>query len=402
MKKSLLSLLLLILVLPLWGQDYIRRDFYGQGNSYQQALDALIHQVGQVVPFETPALAETYRTDISRSAVEQMRNGKTTLSLSGTGLDALFQARQNRAADILEQGQKSQDDAVRKTYYTWAWYYLCSLPPEHQLPGRNTLKSWLLLHADIAPARFQIPMTHIESEVAAIRRITGDLYAPAPTQKETSVKETPAKTIIVEEQKPRTGQAAIASGYSLSRPVDGPSLPIGPVALPPKRQEMVLPEAPTPLRINILATISLAPETVPGLCITVGKKWGGIVSAQSNFKTVRATYSANSSGSRTDGEGYIWPEGSHKVSQLCLSAGGYYCFIDWLGAYATAGYGHRSIFWEDTEGQWAQIKDLSARGVALSAGILFRWKFLCATASVSTISFQTLGVTLGAGLSIPF
>lgn len=73
MKKSLLSLLLLILVLPLWGQDYIRRDFYGQGNSYQQALDALIHQVGQVVPFETPALAETYRTDISRSTADAER-----------------------------------------------------------------------------------------------------------------------------------------------------------------------------------------------------------------------------------------------------------------------------------------------------------------------------------------
>jgi hypothetical protein len=397
-----LSLLLLILVLPLRGQDYIRRDFYGQGSSYQQALDALIHQVGQVVPFETPALVETYRADISRSAVEQMRNGKTTLSLSGTDLDALFQARQNRAAGILEQGQKSRDDAVTKTYYIWAWYYLYSLPPEHQLPGRNTLKSWLLNHADIAPAKLQIPMTHIESEVAAIRRIAGDIYAPAPVQRELPAKETPVKTIIVEEQKPRAGQAAIASGYSLFRPVEGPSLPIGPVALPPKRQEHELPTVPHPLRLNILATFSLAPELTPGLLITAGKKWGGVISAQSNFKSAKANYSAMSSGTRADGEGYIWPGGNHKTSLLSVGAGGYYHFIDWLGAYATAGYGHRSIFWEDTEGQWAQIEDLSARGVALSAGILFRWKFLCATAGISTISFQTLGVSLGVGFSIPF
>lgn len=402
MKKRLLSLLLLILALPLWGQDYIRRDFYGQGNSYEQALNSLIHQVGQLVPFETPALAETYKANISRSAVEQTRNGKITLSLSGTELDAIFQARQNRAADILEQGQKKQDDAVRKTYYTWAWYYLCSLPPEHQLPGRSALKSWLLAHADITPARLQIPMTHIESEVAAIRRIAGDLYTPGAAQKEPSVKEGPVKTVIVEEQKPRTGQSAIASGYSPFLPVEGPSLPIGPVALPPKRQEHDLPTAPNPLRLNILATISLAPELTPGFLVTAGKKWGGVISAQSNFKSTRANYSAISSGKRADGEGYIWPGGNHKTSLLSVCAGGYYNFINWLGAYATAGYGYRAISWEDTEGQWAQIEDLSARGVTLSAGILFQWKFISATAGISTISFQTLGVTLGVGLSLPF
>lgn len=402
MKKRLLSLLLLILALPLWGQDYIRRDFYGQGNSYELALNSLIHQVGQLVPFETPALAETYKADISRSAVEQTRNGKITLSLSGTDLDAIFQDRQNRAASILEQGQKSQDDAIRKTYYTWAWYYLCSLPPEHQLPGRSALKSWLLAHADITPARLQIPMTHIESEVAAIRRIAGELSTPAPAKKEPAVKEAPVKTVIVEEPKPRNGQTAIASGSSLFRPIEGPSLPIGPVALPPHRQEMALPETSAPLRVNILATVSLAPELVPGLLVTVGKKWGGVVSAQYNFKSANSHYSAMSSGKRADGGGYIWPEGNHETSLLSVGAGGYYHFVKWLGAYATVGYGYRSIFWEDTEGQWAQIEDLSARGMALSAGILFRWKFFSATAGVSTISFQTLGVTLGAGLSIPF
>jgi len=401
MKGRLLSFCLLLLCLPLWGQDYLHRNFYGQGENREQALSSLLNQIGQSVSFENPALIQTYQADISRFAVEQQQNGRMVLSYSGTQLDALFQTRQNRAEGILDQGRKAREDAVKKTYYTWAWYYLCSLPPEHQLPGKAALKTWLVQHPDTAPAKLPIPMTHIESEVAAIRRLVGDLYAPVstPVPAPAPVKAPQEKTLVQEESHPRTGQSAIGAGTPPFRTVDGEPIPVGPVGLPPVREEQPLPQQVSPLQFSVLATFTLAPEPAPGLLLAVGKKWGGVVSFHSNFKTVHPAYSALSSGPRTDGSGYIWPGGKSQVSVLSLTAGGSYRINNWLGLYATAGYGYRNIFWDDTDGQWVRMEDLSARGLAVTAGTLLSWKHLCGSIGLSTIAFQTLGVSVGIGLT---
>ncbi len=78
---------------------------------------------------------------------------------------------------------------------------------------------------------------------------------------------------------------------------------------------------------------------------------------------------------------------------------GSYRINNWLGLYATAGYGYRNIFWDNTDGQWVRMEDLSARGLAVTAGTLLSWKHLCGSIGLSTIAFQTLGVSVGIGLA---
>lgn len=391
MRRFVLIWILLLLGFSLWGQDYIHRDYYGQGNTSQEAFLALMSQISKAVTFEKPALLETYRADIERATVEQMQNGKILFHLRGTALDAIFQSRQTRAADILREGRKAENDAQRKTYYTWAWYYLCSLPEGHQLPGKNEIRQWLLDHVELSSAPLPVPMTHIEREVSAIRDIIGEVYA-APLEvavPETRPAQPTQEALPPEREKVSAIDAAMQQGElvnSFKESLDGPA--------------SVEPATPrsTPIKTSILLTGSFAPEFVPGIFVNVRKKWGVVVGAQSNFVGVKESYAALSNGSRPDGEGYIWPGGASKIAHFSVTGGASYSFTNYLSAYLAAGYGYRNIYWDDADGQWARIEDLSARGVAVSGGALFGWKYLGVSLGLSTIAFRTLGVTLGLGV----
>lgn len=392
MKKWVVVLFLFVAV-PLLGQDYIHRDYYGQGASFDAALKVLLEQVGQAVSFENPNLVNTYRADISRLAVEQKRNQSVQLTISGATLDGIFQARQSRAAGIVDEGRKASDDAVRKVYYNWGWYYLSSLPPGHRLPGREELRQWLLAHKDVAPARLPVPMTHIEREVAAIREIVGDWDEPAVRPQPVSPKPDTlqVRPVVEVPQTILAGEPTMPLD-SLSAPESSPiSAPVLPVSSP-------LPVKQTPaLKIHGLLTFGLAPEPVFGVLAGVQKKWGAVLSFQRNFLSSAFDYEANSNGTRANGE-FLWPEGSVRIAHLMITAGGSYSITSWLSGFASAGYGYRQIFWQDVDRNWARIQDLSARGVACSGGVLMDWKHFAVGLSLSTVSFQTLGVSVGAGI----
>ena len=119
-RRFLLIWILMGLSFPLMGQDYVHRDYYGQGASEAEALEALMGQIGGAVSFGNPELLQTYKADIRRASVAQMQTGKVLFSLSGATLDAIFQSRQNRASAVLEEGRKAAEDSVRRTYYSWA------------------------------------------------------------------------------------------------------------------------------------------------------------------------------------------------------------------------------------------------------------------------------------------
>ena len=76
-----------------------------------------------------------------------------------------------------------------------------------------------------------------------------------------------------------------------------------------------------------------------------------------------------------------------------------YRHLPWLDVVVTAGYGYRKIFWQDTQEKWAQMKDLSSDGPALSAGTLLGYGHIAALVEINTISFQTLGLSLGIGFT---
>lgn len=398
MQRSLLIWILVCLTFPLMGQEYVHRDYYGQGTTDAEALEALMGQIGRAVSFENPALLQTYKADIGRAAVAQIQNGKVLFSLSGAALDAVFQARQIRSAAVLDEGRKATDDAVRKIYYIWAWYYLSSLPQGHQLPGKEQLKQWLLVHKELEPARLQVPMTHIEREVSAIRSLVGDIFAPVQEKVENTVRiiapPSPAESVAEHRHE---GLETVPSGVPEPMPVAGPRLPVGPVALPPQAVRLAPKEEVFPFRVQLQLTLSRSPEWVPGILLQMGKRWGGVAFFQTSLRRTHATVQARSDGRLIGAEGYIWPDGESRVSHVSLCAGPSYAFKDWLGAYLLAGYGDRTVFWKDSEGQWVRIQDISSRGLSVGGGLLFAWKHFSASIGLLSVNFATLGVFIGLG-----
>ena len=152
MRRLTFCIIVLFMCTVLHGQEYLHKDYYGQGESRKQALDMLMDQISGAVDLDYPAVLSTYRADISRLCLEQNRSVQISLSITGQALDRVFQARQDRTSSILEEGRRVSDSAIRKVYYTWAWYYLSSLPAAHRIPGKEDIRQWLLNHSDITPA----------------------------------------------------------------------------------------------------------------------------------------------------------------------------------------------------------------------------------------------------------
>ena len=401
--RTVLLLLCLVTSLSAWGQEYFLHDYYGQGDHREAALEDLLSSIGQAVRFSPPRLLDTYRDEISRATVESIQNGKVLLSLRGTTLDALFQARQTRTERILNQGRKATDASIRMTYYRWAWYYLASLPPGHELTGKDEVQRWILSHSDIRPGKLPVPMTHIEREVEQIRRIIGDL--PAFPQR-TEARETPPvpkgkvraeqAQPVEENARPRVLTSSPRLVFqTLSTPPSGilaPS-PLPPAVLSPKSESEI------PLRTSILAVAGLVPEPVWGAVVCIRRRWGGLLSFQSDFHRTLSGYPAYSDGNRPGGEGYLWPSGHSHCAHLRMTAGVSYAPRPWMDTFLSVGYGYRTVWWEDQDQDWARIEDLSARGTALSGGFIFHYKWLSALVETGTVAFQTLGVSLGLGMT---
>ena len=400
--KRICFCLFLLFSLPLWGQDYVRKTYYGQGTTRERALQELLEAVGEAVDFRPPRLLESYKADISAVVVEQQQNGKRVLQLSGTALDGIFQARQNRAAGILEEGRRATDPTVRVLYYHWAWYYLSSLPAGHRLPGKEEVEAWLLAHPDVKPAVLPVPMTHIEREVAVLRGILGDIF--------------PARSAVIPEKK----MAATPPVRSVQEPLPEPLPERIPVATVPAEVPLLRPSftppAPTLQRpspspgtsagkqetawkVSVLATAGFSPEFHLGAAVSVRKQWGALAGFQSNFRPVSASYTAESKGNTVDGNNYIWPNGNTSVQQLRIYTGASRAVLPWLDLFMTAGYGYRKIYWQDTDQRWAWMKDISCSGPAIGAGALLGFGHLAALLEVSTISFQTLGISMGIGFT---
>lgn len=396
MRRLTFCIIVLFMCTVLHGQEYLHKDYYGQGESRKQALDMLMDQISGAVDLDYPAVLSTYRADISRLCLEQNRSVQISLSITGQALDRVFQARQDRTSSILEEGRRVSDSAIRKVYYTWAWYYLSSLPAAHRIPGKEDIRQWLLNHSDITPAVPPVPMTHIEREVASIRAVVGDLYL---TTKPVSAPEVSILTPKTQELVRDTLTIQPVGGF-----LDRPSLPISLDGQVVQKQDDCFAAgsaaalSPSPGHYYVMLSLGSMPELSYGAVAGYHKKWGALVSFHSNFSQSRSSYYAYSDGT-IEGGGYVWPDGSSGVDILSVTAGGSYAFIPWLHGFASAGYGHRLIDWKDTDGQWARIRDLSSRGLAVSAGVLFEWKHLAANVAVSTIAFQSLGVSVSIGYS---
>ena len=118
------------------------------------------------------------------------------------------------------------------------------------------------------------------------------------------------------------------------------------------------------------ATVGVWPDISGGVLAGVTlDRWGIFLKARSNFSFRKTTYECNSDG--TTDYGYFWSSGAKAVvnrHQVTLDVS--YAFANPVSLYIGAGYGIRTLCWQDSEGAWAKVRDRSFRSVALDAGLL--------------------------------
>lgn len=81
-----------------------------------------------------------------------------------------------------------------------------------------------------------------------------------------------------------------------------------------------------------------------------------------------------------------------------LTAGAMFPVIKNLSFFAGVGAGKCSLSWMDMDGNWANVSNLSFRGIAAEAGITANWRLLAFSAGVTTVKFKTIQVNLGVGI----
>ena len=154
----------------------------------------------------------------------------------------------------------------------------------------------------------------------------------------------------------------------------------------------------TGLKTYVLASLSLP---LPSYGAMVGiryGRWGGYARLGSNFRSQDQAYTCLGNGT-IEGGGSIWSGGSETRSEFKAGAGVLYGPADWFSIYAGMGYGRSELYWDDIDGNWVKVSDLSFKGPSLEAGVLASWKFLTLGAGVSTISFRRVSLDLCLGVS---
>jgi len=147
----------------------------------------------------------------------------------------------------------------------------------------------------------------------------------------------------------------------------------------------------------LLAEVGASSSPSYGIRAGYYRELGGYVSFRSSFSSAKSSYRCTSDGVVENG-GTIWTSGKDKVGRLNVTAGVIAQFTHWLGAYAGAGYGTRTIVWEDINGQWAEVSDFSYKSIALDAGLVFNIKNFAVSAGINSIAFDWCEITLGFGV----
>ena len=125
-----------------------------------------------------------------------------------------------------------------------------------------------------------------------------------------------------------------------------------------------------PIRTDIIPVAELSTRPAFGLFASVAKeRWGGYLSARSTFTDMGVSYRTSADGS-IDGGGKFWSGGNSRYGSWTVSAGPIWHPFDALGVYVGAGYGNKSLDWQDTEGHWARVNDYSYAGLGIEAGAI--------------------------------
>lgn len=150
------------------------------------------------------------------------------------------------------------------------------------------------------------------------------------------------------------------------------------------------------LRFGAVAFASMPPLR-PGVMARLDLGRAGIYLKGSWLPVSDYAYSCKSDG--TTDTGFIWTTGNERIDAYSFSVGGSYALpvAFPMRLYAGAGYGTRSVLWEDASGRWAQVSDLSFSGLSADAGLLFDIGHLTLMSGISSIAFRSLVLEFGLG-----
>lgn len=149
--------------------------------------------------------------------------------------------------------------------------------------------------------------------------------------------------------------------------------------------------------ILVMGSAAVFPQMSYGLMLGYVKKFGGYAKFRSDFNFAQGSYLCNSAG-EIEGGGYLWASGAKRQSRMQATAGVLFRAAKWLYPYAGAGYGSRSVQWQDWEGNWAQISDYSCTGVAAEAGLILKMGPVAVSAGVSNTAFKYTELEVGVGI----
>ena len=146
----------------------------------------------------------------------------------------------------------------------------------------------------------------------------------------------------------------------------------------------------------LLLAEAVVPDSSYGLMAGVMCKAGLYARFDSNFIFPTIDYTCTSDGQASYGQ--IWTTGKTVRSRLSTAAGVLWHPASWLTLYTGAGYGWRTLCWEDVSGRWAEVSDVSFRGVSGDFGVVLNVDHLALSAGINTIAFRRIDCTLGIGI----
>ena len=151
--------------------------------------------------------------------------------------------------------------------------------------------------------------------------------------------------------------------------------------------------------LKFLITVTCSLPLTYGLRIGVLKgKFGGYVAGKTDFRSVGSKYSCTSDGLLDNGMPF-WGNGEIHKERMSVSAGLLFRAVRWLDIYAGLGYGYKKEAWQDIDGNWASVSDLTYKGIAADAGVIASLRRFSVSLGVSTVAFHTAGLEVGLGIN---
>lgn len=139
------------------------------------------------------------------------------------------------------------------------------------------------------------------------------------------------------------------------------------------------------------------PDLAPGAMILLSYgRFGGFISGSATIPYTVADYYCFSDGTTGDG-GYIWTNSKECVSRWSVTAGATFSPWKFMTLYAGAGYGSRTLLWQDVSERWAAVSDRSKTGLCLDGGLIFNIGVFSLLAGVSTVGFDSPVAQFGLG-----